>query len=580
MPVYPIERKGRGLQIARAGRRGGTFVQNLRYSAAQRWADSLKTRPNRLIPPRQGIPPGDYEADFEFGRQGDDAIPYQEGNPYQMNADEADVNLQNTFRRWRRPKAAARLATATNWLEAEKRMIAIRTSMERAVPCDCPTETIDARFISLEAYEVRAITLCKCGRRSSMFVEEGFFPSTPIKPRTFFSFKLLRILHEQAIRGGISKYAWAAGLRAVHEIYMAKTLPDFYELLLDAYHHFVAVENAVQAHTSEYLQVRQKATTGEENPWAEEDLANCCPACFDFSHYAGDRSVGITIDGNFQHLRFNDRGHSGVNHKKLEPRKFVSYGVRDFSTVDSVAVDDAGCENKFHATGGWGKTLNTSSKKHLDEAGLMGTTCFHGIPLRYLNIHGTGERQAHGAALLKHILDYDTDMNIRLCYDVSCVFVPALERLLPEDAHRVKGAIGRFHIYAHRYACHVLWSTLRLKGFGLMVGEEIEQHWYMLAHLIPSGRVTTGPRKMQKIDSCSLSITRIALERFGKNLERRWKKARKVEHQESAKLQQVLQQTVPERKDKGGRLHPRQRITIEYLDQQAADQVEYFTKYK
>jgi hypothetical protein len=31
----------------------------------------------------------------------------------------------------------------------------------------------------------------------------------------------------------------------------------------------------------------------------------------------------------------------------------------------------------------------------LDESGLMGMTCFHGIPLRYLNIHGTGERQVH-----------------------------------------------------------------------------------------------------------------------------------------------------------------------------------------
>jgi hypothetical protein len=362
---------------------------------------------------------------------------------------------------------------------------------------------------------------------------------------------------------------------------MSKTLPDFYDLLLDAYHHFVAVENAVQECTSEYLQVREKTITGKENPWADEDLANCCPSCFDFSDVPADRSVGITIDGNFQHLRFKDRG--GVNYEKLEPRKFVSYGVRDFSTPDAVAVnnrDPAGCDNKFHATGGWGKTLNTSSKKHLDEAGLMGMTCFHGIPLRYLNIHGTGERQAHGVALIKHLLDHDSTMQVRLCYDVSCVFVPALERLLPEDAHRVKGAIGRFHIYAHRYSCHVLWSTLRLKGFGLMVGEEIEQHWYMLSHLIPSGRVSSGPRKMQKIDSCSLCISRKALETLGKNLERRSIKARQIEQQESAKLQQVLRETVPERKDKGGRLHPRQRVTIEYLDEQASAQVEYFTKYQ
>jgi hypothetical protein len=160
------------------------------------------------------------------------------------------------------------------------------------------------------------------------------------------------------------------------------------------------------------------------------------------------------------------------------------------------------------------------------------------------------------------------------------VFVPALKRLLPDDAHRVTGAIGRFHIYAHQYSCHILWSTLRLKGFGLMVGEEIEQHWYMLSHLIASGRVTSSPRKMQKIDSCSLFLAWRALETFGKNLERRWKKAREIEKQESTKLQQILGQTVQQRYDKGGQLHPQQRITIEYLDLQALDQVEYFTKFK
>jgi hypothetical protein len=359
---------------------------------------------------------------------------------------------------------------------------------------------------------------------------------------------------------------------------MSKTLPDFYDLLRDAYHHFVAFENGVQACTSVYLQTKEKEISGNENPWAPEDLSNCCPACFDFSQHPADHSVGITIDGNFQHLRLK-KGFSSF--ETFKPRKFVAYGVKDLSAPQEAAPDEAGCNNRFHATGGWGKVLNTSSKKQLDEAGLMGMTCFHGIPLRYLNIHGTGEPQVHGVALLKDILDYDPELKVRLCYDVSCVFVPALARLLPDDAHRVKGAIGRFHIYAHRYACHVLWSTLRLKGFGLMVGEEIEQHWSRIAHLIPSGRVSSGPRKMQKLDACSgVSLSWRALETFGGNLHSRWKKARQLEEEESVKLQQILRETVPERTDKGGRVHPRQRVTIEYLDQQALDQIEYFTKYQ
>ncbi|KAI5812604.1 hypothetical protein BZA77DRAFT_346979 [Pyronema omphalodes] len=562
MPVLKISRKGRSLQHVSAGLRGGAFTRTLPYTAARRWEESLKTRPNRLIPP-----PG-YHRTQNDGPIHPPTLESDIENPYHLDPHDIEQHAQhNMFGRSRRAKAAEQQATAANWIKAEQRMIAFRTSAQRPVLCDCPTEDINARFISLESYEIRMVPLCICGQRSSSFVRDGFSPSTPVKPRTFFSIRLLRLLHEQGIRGGPSKYAWAAGLRAVHEMYMAKTLPDFYDLLLDAYHHFVAVENGVEAYTSMYLQTCERAITGDDHSWEDENVANSCPACFDFSHHPADRSVGITIDGNFQHIRFKDRG--GTNHEYLEPRKFVSYGIRDFSSEDTPAANNntAGCDNRFHARGGWGKTLNTSSKKHLDVSGLMGMTCFH------------GERQSHGVELVKDILQHDPAMKVRLCYDVSCVFVPALERLLPQDARRVQGAIARFHIYAHKYACHVLWSTLRLKGFGLMVGEEIEQHWYMLSHLIASRRVTSGPRKMQKIDSCSLSIARRALETFGKNLERRWKKAKQMELEESAKLQLILRRTVPERRDKGRQLDPRQSVTVEYLDEQASDQIEYFTRF-
>jgi hypothetical protein len=124
----------------------------------------------------------------------------------------------------------------------------------------------------------------------------------------------------------------------------------------------------------------------------------------------------LGVNGNFQHSRLKNRG--WITHETFEPRKFVAYGIRDFSTPHTIAVDDpqvTSCDNKFHATGGWGKMLNTSTKEQLDESGLMGMTCFHGIPLRYLNIHGTGERQVHGVVMLKHVLDHDPAMTLRLC---------------------------------------------------------------------------------------------------------------------------------------------------------------------
>jgi hypothetical protein len=49
--------------------------------------------------------------------------------------------------------------------------------------------------------------------------------------------------------------------------------------------------------------------------------------------------------------------------------------------------------------------------------------------------------------------------------------------------------------------CHVLYNLLRTHGFGLMVGEEVEQLWFMLRGLIKTGRVSSGPRRSQIIDT-------------------------------------------------------------------------------
>jgi len=49
--------------------------------------------------------------------------------------------------------------------------------------------------------------------------------------------------------------------------------------------------------------------------------------------------------------------------------------------------------------------------------------------------------------------------------------------------------------------CHVLYNLLTTKGFGLMVGEEVEQLWFMLKGLIKTGQVSSGLRRSQYIDT-------------------------------------------------------------------------------
>jgi hypothetical protein len=212
----------------------------------------------------------------------------------------------------------------------------------------------------------------------------------------------------------------------------------------------------------------------------------------------------------------------------------------------------------------------------------MVATCFHGVGLRYLNMHGTGERHSHGIRLLQAILEEAPALQkLRLCYDVACVFGAAAQRaLVPEQAEKLDPAIGRFHIYAHKLKCHINFGTLRKKGFGLMRGEEPELNWSLIAHLIPANRVSSGPRRTQNIDACALYHSIRTHLTFGKNLESRFRKALEMKEKEQTTMQEVCGMVINRRVDKQGYVHPMRIVTREYLEEQFIDQFEYYRKYK
>jgi hypothetical protein len=193
----------------------------------------------------------------------------------------------------------------------------------------------------------------------------------------------------------------------------------------------------------------------------------------------------------------------------FELKLFVDYGRKMFDLATSAndqvntIIPSNACGHKFKATDGWNRPETiTATKKALDESGVVGITCFHGVNLRFLNIYGGGERQSHGIRLIEAVLhEVPHFAELKLCYDVACVFESALYRYNPDWMEVVEARIGRFHIYGHEYRCHVLYNLLHSANYGLMVGEEPEHLWYMMQHLIRSGRVSSSSRRTQKIDS-------------------------------------------------------------------------------
>jgi hypothetical protein len=127
----------------------------------------------------------------------------------------------------RRSRLSERQKLAQNWREVEKILSeAIYSRSERA--CECiRRDVVNVRHITMESYTWRDVPYCQCATSASRLISSGFFPSSPRKPRTVFSLKLLRTLHEQCTRGSISKEAWAGGLRAAFEADNKMVLPDF-----------------------------------------------------------------------------------------------------------------------------------------------------------------------------------------------------------------------------------------------------------------------------------------------------------------------------------------------------------------
>jgi hypothetical protein len=62
--------------------------------------------------------------------------------------------------------------------------------------------------------------------------------------------------------------------------------------------------------------------------WKEEQLANACPPCFNFSNEDEDRTIRITVDRNMQHAQL--KRHTLWGCDVFQPKFFVVYGRKKF----------------------------------------------------------------------------------------------------------------------------------------------------------------------------------------------------------------------------------------------------------
>lgn len=139
-----------------------------------------------------------------------------------------DAPLVEVFQYRNRSNVGVRKRLSEQWKETEQALTQLLHTGSAAFTCPCASKDhVQVTLISLECWRVKGMDYCSCALSTSCLIAEGFFPSSPRKPRTAFSLRLLLVLHEQSVRGSISKVAWADGLRASYEYDHMTSLPGF-----------------------------------------------------------------------------------------------------------------------------------------------------------------------------------------------------------------------------------------------------------------------------------------------------------------------------------------------------------------
>lgn len=132
----------------------------------------------------------------------------------------------------RRSNQIQRIALSKNWSNVVDVLAREIAGIGQTSVCCCfKRQPVEVRFISMDNWEKRLIQYCNCPYSTLPVLRAGFFPSSPVAPRTVFSIHALLILYQQGVRGSIAKTAWIGGLHAVLEEAKMHYIPNFYTVV-------------------------------------------------------------------------------------------------------------------------------------------------------------------------------------------------------------------------------------------------------------------------------------------------------------------------------------------------------------
>jgi hypothetical protein len=148
------------------------------------------------------------------------------------------------------------------------------------------------------------------------------------------------------------------------------------------------------------------------------------------------------------------------------------------------------------------------ASKVCDHTGIGAMACArHGcfVPTSIVDFFQGEQQKNMDYAFLQAIkfLDMDPEQGAVLMYDISCQymvhFFDRIGTLLPPDLD-VQGAIGMFHVHAHKDTCFYRYAPTFIPGLGDVAGEILESLWSNMNAISRSIRTATLAFRSEVLD--------------------------------------------------------------------------------
>ncbi|KAH9440304.1 hypothetical protein Pst134EB_030924 [Puccinia striiformis f. sp. tritici] len=341
---------------------------------------------------------------------------------------------------------------------------------------------------------------CKCIPDVVRLLTLGFVGSSPIRPRTAFSVRLLQF-HNLL-------WQWCSVATFPFTKMLLRWLEERSERILNAEGTkrrelrkcFSAAVDIFRVLLLKTTEVVTKALCLTKT----QILArSCCPGCFgpkppEDTHTPRSSVKDLLALVEVMRQKIANIACAGEPVSFNLPPSFISKSVITVSNVSPMLLQTDPCSESHKAAN---DKRSESTWKGCDDTGLMGCCCRHDQVVSLANIHRSGEQRCLPLAILKKLLDdLEAIRPVGVLYDIGCSLQKFLDRrdyfAFPSWKDLIKFGTSVFHAYVHEWKCQVKFNPRYNIGWGLSDGEGLERLWLSLSPLVGTLRYSSRNHRL------------------------------------------------------------------------------------